>query len=140
MPFNLESYFKFSPLFANNENLSEKERTLINEKSEKIPVVEREFLVDPSTAKSIEDMMGALGLTEKQVIVISVLVRRIFLRDSSKNTLVNDIIKYVNVDQESADKIIQYLEQNIFSKVPEPQPEDVKKPASGGNVVDLKNR
>lgn len=137
MPFDLEKYFTFSPYFANNENLSEKERDSLNEKADKLPDEIREHLIDVETSEVVEATISLFQLSEKQAVVLAVLIRRIFLKDSSKNQLNDDIIKYMNVDAQKSSDLVEYVEEKIFATTPTSVVEEV---AEKGNVIDLKKQ
>ncbi len=139
MPIDLKNYFKFSPYYANNENLSKKELLELDEKADHLPMEIKDHLLSVETSKTIQKIVSSHTLTEKQVIIIAVLVRRIFLKSSSKNTLAADLVKYANIDATKARQITTYLEQNIFSTVPTSVTQSIPK-KNNENVINLKQK
>jgi len=139
MPIDLKNYFKFSPYYANNENLSKKELAELDEKADKRPMEIKDHLLSVDTSKAIQKLISSQNLTEKQAIIVAVLIRRIFLKSSSRNTLTADLVKYANIDTAKARQITIYLEQNIFLTVPTPVTQSIPKPEKE-NVINLKKK
>ena len=140
---DLKQYFKFSPYYANNENLSDKELEELDEKADKIPMEVKNHLVDPDISDVILNLMKIHSLTEKQAVIVAVLVRRIFLKDSSKNTLTADLTKYANMDTTKAQQVTKYLEEKIFMTVPAPTqsaPVQTTPEQRKENVINLKQK
>jgi hypothetical protein len=119
--------------------LSEKEKTELNDKADKLPGEVRDHMLSLDIAKTIQNLMSVHTITEKQAIIVAVLIRRIFLKDSSKNELVNDLTKYANINPAKAREIGQYLEDKVFATIPKPA---TAPPAQPGQeqVVDLKQK
>lgn len=134
---DINNYLKFSPAYANSENLGEKELKELNDKIDKLPEEVQNHLMDLGTAKIIQELIPAHQLTEKQAIITSVLVRRIFLKNSAKNQLASSLVKYANIDPAKAQGITRYLEEKIFLTVPRPitEPEPQQKQS---NIINLK--
>ncbi len=139
MPIDLKNYFKFSPYYANNENLSEKELAELDEKADKLPMETKNHLLGVETSKAIQKLINSHGLTEKQAIIVAVLIRRIFLKSSSKNTLTADLVKYANIDTTKARQITEYLEKSIFSTIPVPVTESAPQHEKE-NIINLKQK
>jgi len=143
MPIDLKNYFKFSPYYANNENLSDKELEELDTKADKVPMEVKNHLVDPDISDVIRNLIKIHGLTEKQAVIVAVLVRRIFLKDSSRNTLSADLIKYANMDTTKAQQVTKYLEEKIFMTVPapiQPAPTQTIPEQREDNVINLKQK
>lgn len=139
MPVDLKNYFKFSPYYANNENLSKKELAELDEKADNLPMEVKDHLLSVDTSKIIQKLINSHNLTEKQAVIVAVLIRRIFLKSSSKNTLAADLVKYANIDATKARQITELLEQNIFLTVPTPITKTT--PQYGKeNVINLKQK
>lgn len=134
---DINNYLKFSPAYANSENLGEKELKELNDKIDRLPEEIQDHLMDLGTAKTIQGLMSAHQLTEKQTVITAVLVRRVFLKDSAKNQLANNLVKYANIDPAKARSVVQYLEEKVFLTVPgpvtEPEPQQEQ-----SNVINLK--
>ena len=139
MPFDLKNYFKFSPYFANTENLSENEVKTIGDKADRLPPEVVEHIMGPDVAAAIKNTITKYSLTEKQAIIIAVLVRRVYLKDSAKASLSSDIAKYANISPQKVQDLVQYLEESIFVRTPEASvraaPEE---PKLKENVINLK--
>ena len=136
---DINNYLKFSPVYANSNNLSDKELKELHDKLEKLPDEIQNHLMDLNTARTIQGLMQTYQLTEKQTIIISVLVRRVFLKDSVQAQLANNILKYANIDADKAQKITQYLEERIFATIPKPTTgEEKPQPKQQDNVINLK--
>jgi len=134
---DINNYLKFSPVYANSENLGEKELKELNDKIDKLPEEIQDHLMDLGTAKMIQGLMPVHQLTEKQTVITAVLVRRVFLKDSAKNQLANNLVKYANIDPVKAKSVVQYLEEKVFSTVPGPITEPEPKQEQS-NVINLK--
>jgi hypothetical protein len=139
MPFDLKNYFIFSPYFANTENLSENEVKSIGDKADRLPPEVIEHLMSTDVATAIKNTITKYNITEKQAIIISVLVRRVYLKDSAKASLSSDIVKYANISPQKVRDLVQYLEEGIFARTPEASVRTTpEEPKPKENVINLK--